>query len=129
MDHLINERTPGLYDIAILGTEEDAAFALGVLLSLKHCDGFSVEKIIIDRKRKAIIRLTAWKTKAIEILRELYETDAIDCEHEITSLEGVDDDIRMGSDGEIHQHSHPDIERCKICGKFYNTATESWEKD
>ena len=80
-----------------------------------------------DDKTKYEIVLRGTKKSLIEALKTLYFEDCIECNHEITHYEGVDDDLYFDAYGNLQERSNPDIEVCDICEKSYNTEAEEWQ--
>lgn len=73
------------------------------------------------------IVLHCTKEQAAEALRALYEAELIECGHELTHTEGVDDTRYFDAAGNLQERSNPDVEVCDICGKIYNPQEEEWE--
>lgn len=84
---------------------------------------------INDKANEYEIVLKGTREAAIAALRVLSDEDIIECDHEITETVGVDDTRWFGADGELHERSNPDIERCLICGKYYYPEIEEWRED
>lgn len=80
-----------------------------------------------DDKAKYEIVLRGTKKSLIEALKALYFEDIIECNHEITHYESVDDDRYFDAYGNLQERSNPDIEVCDICEKYYNPQDEEWQ--
>lgn len=67
------------------------------------------------------------RDRAIDNLRTFISCELLECEHDFTEMVDVDDERHIGSDGELHEISNPDLTRCLVCGKIFNPRTEEWE--
>ena len=118
------------YEITLNGTAKDAAFAIGCIMAASEKGGCaSFEASTKPSTGRIELKMSGSRSQAKTTLRELYESEVIDCDHEITEDVPVDDTRWIGSDGEIHARSNPDAVRCQICGKYYNPAEEEWEDE
>lgn len=115
------------YEITLNGTAKDAAFAIGCLMVASEkggCPSFTARTKPTTGRIE--LKMSGNRNQARITLRELYEDDVIDCDHEITEEIPVDDDRWFGADGELHERSNPDATRCQICGKYYNPVEGEW---
>lgn len=116
------------HEIALHGTPEQAAYATGCLMAASEKGGCTSFTTKTNQTTGEIeIQTSGTRDQAVITLRELYEAEVIDCDHELTEEIPVDDDRWIGADGELHERSNPDATRCQICGKYYNPSTEGWE--
>ena len=109
------------------GTEDQAYWALKTLAGTDYLILSKVE--MSPANKTATITIRGTNEQLIGALRTLYENELVDCDHEFTETVSVDDDRWFGADGELHERSNPDIERCLICGKFYNPHEEEWRDE
>lgn len=65
--------------------------------------------------------------QAVKTLKQLYDAELIDCDHEYTEKVPVDDTRWLEPDG-VHERSNPDETRCIICESIYNPKEETWEQ-
>lgn len=87
-----------------------------------------MEVEIIDGKNtKTELIFRGDEAQIIEVLKALVEDDFIDCGHEFTEEVGQDDRRYFDGSGKLIEESQPDVLVCKICGKVYNPAEESWQ--
>ena len=63
--------------------------------------------------------------EALEVLRQLYAQDLLECDHSYTELVAIDDTRWLEPDG-VHERSNPDMTKCLICEKYYEPETEEW---
>lgn len=64
---------------------------------------------------------------AREVLRQLHESELIECDHSYTERISADDTRWLEPDG-VHARSNQDQTRCLICDAIYNQEEELWEK-
>ena len=123
----INSKTDD-YEITLNGTAKDAAFAIGCIMVASEkggCPSFTASTKPTTGRIE--LKMSGNRNQARITLRELYEDEVVDCDHELTEEIPVDDNRWIGADGELHERSNPDATRCQICGKYYNPSTEEWE--
>lgn len=111
-------------ELELHGTEDQARWAMEAFAGT---DYLMLSRVALNPANKtATITIRGTNEQLIGALRTLYENELVDCDHAFTETVGVDDDRWFGADGELHERSNPDIERCVICGKYYNPETEEW---
>ena len=128
-NNIRHKQTTDTYEITLNGTPTEAAFAIGCLMEASDkcgCLSFTAEA---PNTGRITIKTEGTREQAKNTLRELYEAEVIDCDHEFTEDVPVDDTRWIGNDGEVHARSNPDAIRCQICGKYYNPAEETWEDE
>lgn len=74
------------------------------------------------------ITLKGSREAAKAALRALHEDGIIDCDHEFTRQESVDDTRWLAPNG-LHERSNKDVTRCEICGAWYEPHTEKWNHE
>ena len=94
-------------------------------IETRGVEALAAAKALDKTKYEIVLRGT--RKAFIEALRALSDSDIIECGHEITHYEGVDDDRYFDSFGNLQERSNPDIEVCDICGKYYNPQDEEWQ--
>lgn len=121
--HLVNKNSV----LALHGTEDQARLATEAFAGT---DYLMLSKVELNPAEKtATITIRGTNEQLVGALRTLYENDLVDCDHEFTENVGVDDDRWIGPDGELHERSNPDCERCLICGKYYYPEAEEWRDE
>ena len=129
MDIGYNMQVPdkGGSELELHGTEDQARWAMEAFAGTEYR---ILSKVALNPANKtAMIIIRGTNEQLIGALRILYENELIDCDHEFVETVGVDDDRWFGADGELHERSNPDIERCVICGKYYYPEAEEWRDE
>lgn len=63
---------------------------------------------------------------ALELLRELYNQELIECTHEHAEDIEMPDFLVFDIHGHMHQDSMPDELVCPVCYKCYDTRNDEW---